>query len=159
MTDKQIIELYDKHYNTVYRVALSYTHSVPDAEDVTQGVFLKLLEKHPNIKPAKERAWLIRVTVNKCKDLHKSCWKQNCDLLSDKDNTAVQCLSQQESYLFHALGKLPDKYRIVVHLHYYEGYTIKEIARILKTSTSAISMRMHRSREMLKEIIIEEDLL
>lgn len=159
MTDKELVELYDKHYNTVYRVALSYTHSVPDAEDITQGVFLKLMEKNQNVSPDKERAWLIRVTVNKCRDLHKSCWKQNCDIVSDVDDSVAQCLSQEESSLFYALGKLPERYRIVVHLHYYEGYSFKEIARILKTSTSTISMRMHRSRKMLKEILFKEDFL
>lgn len=158
MSDKQIQELYDRYCNTVYRIALGYTHSVPDAEDITQEVFLKLMEKRPKFLPGKERAWLIRVTVNACKDLHKSAWKQNCGLLSDKNDPVTQCLSHEESVLFCALGKLPHKYRIVVHLHYYEGYTFKEIASILRTSTSTISMRMHRSREILKQLI-KEDLL
>lgn len=159
MTDEQILEIYDRHCNTIYRVALGYTHSVHDAEDITQAVFLKLMEKQPALTPDKERAWLIRVTVNACRDLHKSGWKQKCGALSDDDYSITQCLSQEESDLFCALMKLPGKYRIVVHLHYYEGYTFKEIAKILKTSASAVSMRMHRSREMLKEILSKEELL
>lgn len=159
MTDQQVLELYDRHCNTVYRIALSYTHSVPDAEDITQTVFLKLMEKRPKLQPDKERAWLIQVAVNTCRDLHRSGWKQHCVALSDNDYPITPCLSQRESDLFSALMKLPDKYRIVVHLHYYEGYSFKEIAKTLKISTSAVSMRMHRSREILKDFLKKEDLL
>lgn len=158
ITNENLLRIYKEYRNSIYRLALSYTHSIQDAEDITQAVFLKLLENQPKLVSGKEKAWLTQVTVNKCKDLLKSGWFQKRNNFDDISENLIWDMSPKEHDVFLAVMALPVKYRIVVHLHYYEGYTFKEIAKLLKITTSAVSMRLHRSRELLKDILSKEDL-
>ncbi len=157
MTKENIISIYNRHYNSVYRLALSYTHSISDAEDIVQVVFLKLMEKSPRLEVDKERSYLATVTANACKDLLKSNWKRKMDNLENVPESQLGYMTEDESELFYAVMNLPVKYRVVIHLHFYEGYTFKEIAKILKISTSAVSMRIHRSKELLRTVIEKEE--
>ncbi len=159
ITNENLLTLYEKYSNSVFRLALSYTHSVQDAEDITQAVFMKLIEKCPHFLPDKEKAWLTKVTVNTCKDLLKSHWKQKYDALDEISENVIWDMTPNEYDVFHAVMNLPIKYRIVVHLHYYEGYSFREIANILKITTSAVSMRLHRAREILKNTLSREDFI
>ena len=153
MNNEYYLKIYDKHCDAVYRVALSYTHSVHDAADIVQTTFLKLMEKKPKLNEFTERKWLLAVAVNLCKDMLKSGWKQkNVDLDENLEQQA-NAMDSEEKQLFYAIMQLPVKDRMVVHLHYYEGYTFKEIAKIMKISTSAVSMRLHRVRKQLKELL------
>jgi RNA polymerase sigma-70 factor (ECF subfamily) len=155
MGEKELLSIFQMYHNTVYRIALSYLRSVPDAEDVVQTVFLKLIEKNPVLESGKERAWLTQVTVNVCKDLLKSSWRQKRDEWEESLCDTVAVMQEQESEVFYAVMQLPTKYRVVIHLHYYEGYTFVEIAKFLKVSVSAVSMRMHRARNLLKKNLKE----
>lgn len=155
MSEKELLAIFNIHYNMIYRIALSYTCSVQDAEDIVQTVFLKLIEKNPKLEFGKERAWLTQVTVNACKDLLKSFWKRKMDSWEDALHDTMVFMQEEESELFYAVMKLPTKYRVVVHLHYYEGYTFEEISKLLKISVSAVSMRMHRARNRLKQNLKE----
>lgn len=145
-----VLYLFHRYRDDVYRLAVNYTRSPQEAEDVCQTVFLKLLE-NPDITPGKERAWLMQVTVNTCRDLLRSAWWKRTVPLD-----AVVCASQAEmDETVLLLRKLPPKYRVVLYLHYYEQYTTSEIAKLLHIPTGTVSTRLRRGREALKTMLKE----
>lgn len=145
LTDME--QLFQQYSTTVYRLALSCLGSRQDAEDVTQTVFLKALEKMPPLEESRQKAWLCRVTVNQSRDLLRSFWRKNT-LPLEPD------LPAQDGELhdvFDAVLRLPLKYRVPVHLYYIEGFSTAEIARQLKLTPSAVTTRLQRARTMLKQ--------
>lgn len=145
-----ILYLFHRYRDDVYRLAVSYTRSAQEAEDVCQTVFLKLLE-NPDITPGKERAWLMQVTVNTCRDvLRSSWWKRTVPL----ENLDAVSQTEMDEMVF-LLQKLPPKYRVVLYLHYYEQYTTQEIAKLLQIPTGTVSTRLRRGREQLKTMLKE----
>lgn len=153
MTEAEFLPLFDQYHDMVYRLALSYTRSPQDAEDIVQAVFLKLLSGANRPMPGKERAWLAQVTVNGCKDLLRSFWRRKSEPLED----TFVFQAPEEGTLFDTVMRLPAKYRVVVHLHYYEGYTCAEIGTLLRLRPSAVSMRLHRARKLLRSRLEEEE--
>lgn len=147
MDRETVLELFDRYGDMVYRVALSYLRSPQEAEDVAQTVFLKLLEGSAAAYPGKERAFLTKVTVNRCKDILRSAKRYVDTPLED----LVLLAPSEDRDLFRVILELPEKYRVVVALHYLEGYSFREIAQILHISPSAVSMRLHRARGILKQ--------
>jgi len=147
-----LLALFDRYHNAVYRLALSFTRSVPDAEDITQDVFLKLLDRTPMLQPGNEKAYLMQMCVNACRDLRRNAWHSRRAELCDD----IVFTEPEESGLFEAVMALPQKLRVVVHLHYGEGYSGAEIAELLHCSPSAVSMRLHRARKLLRQKL-EED--
>lgn len=152
MTDAEILSLFDRYRDMVYRLALSCTGSSQDAEDIVQTVFLKLLDGKAPPQPGKEKAWLAQVTVNAGRDLLRAFWRRTEPL-----DENIPFRQEEESGLFAAVMALPAKYRVVVHLHYYEGYTLDEIAGLLRAKPSTISMRLHRARKLLRSSLKEDD--
>lgn len=150
MEEEEFLALYDEYHNMVYRLALSITASPQDAEDIVQTVFLKMLSSPP--APGSEKAWLIKVTVNASRDLLRSAWRRKTEPLDE----ALTFETPEESGLFDAVMALPPKLRVLIHLYYYEGYSYAEIAKILKLSSSAVSMRLHRARQLLRSSLKEE---
>lgn len=149
MTD--IMELFQNYKNDVYRLAVSYTHSIQEAEDVCQTVFLKLMEQK-FIKPGKEKAWLMQVTANQCKSLLRSArWKKTEPLGEE----TVSFDEQGYEDIWAAVMKLKPGYRAVVYLYYCEEYSTKEIAKLLKIKESAVTTRLSRARRILKEELKE----
>ena len=144
-----VLELFDRYADMVYRVALSYLRSTQEAEDVVQSVFLQLLEGGVTIYPGKERAFLAKVTVNRCKNLLSAAKRHETVPLDE----AVLLAQPEDRDLFRAVMELPEKYRIVVSLHYFEGCSFREISELLHIGVSAVSMRLHRARNILKEQI------
>ena len=142
--------LFRRYRDDVYRLALSYTRSVQEAEDVCQSVFLKLLEN--SVTPGKERAWLMQVTVNQCRNLLRSYWWKHTDALDE----TIAAPEEDRGDVYRAVMGLKPKYRVVVYLRYYEAMTTKEIARLLKISPTAVTTRMNRAKEMLRESLKEE---
>ena len=115
-------------------------------------MFLTLLEKPP--APGKERPWLARVTVNRCRDLLASPWKKR----REEDDTALERLSFQEpeeAGLFAALGELEPEYRALLHLRYYEGFSAAELARQFGTTAPALSARLYRAKRQLRKKLEE----
>ena len=139
-----------KHSTIVARTAFSYLKNVSDAEDISQEVFLALLQKQPNFESEEHlKAWLIRVAINKCKNYLKSSWfKNKCELVED-----LPYMPKEESDVLDAVLGLKTKYRIPIHLYYYEGYSIKEISEILEEPTATVGTRLARGRKQLKKII------
>lgn len=137
--------LYEAHKHAVYRLALSYVGQVQDAEDVTQSVFLKLLRYRPGILPGKERNWLLKVTANECKNLVRQK-----KYLSPEPVPELSFETPEDSGLFEAVQSLRPEYRTVIYLYYYEGYSTKEIGKILGLRQSCVTTRLSRARLMLK---------
>lgn len=146
--DREIVlELFDRYGDMVYRIALGYLRSPQEAEDVVQTVFLKLLEGKAVAHGGKERSFLTKITVNHCKNLLRSAKR-----FADTPVEELALLAPQEDRdLLRAVLELPEKYRGVVTLHYLEGYSILEISRFLRLGPSAVSMRLHRARELLRQ--------
>lgn len=136
--------------DTVYRVAVHNSARPADAEDITQAVFVKLLESKNTFKGTEHlKAWLIRVTINLCRDeLRKNSKIVLCEspLLNDT--------AQKEDSVLEAVRALPENYRNAVYLHYYEGYTAKEIGKILDAKPNTVLSWLSRGRDMLKEEMI-----
>ena len=132
----------------VYRLALAQTHSGHDADDVFQEVFLRYLRSAPAFQEEEHRkAWLLRVTVNCCKKLHRSFWRRNTVALSE----SIPALSQEEGELLDLLEGLPEKYQAVLHLYYHEGYATGEIADILGRSPNTVRSQLARGRALLHD--------
>ncbi len=141
--------------DTVFRVAYSYTKNKSDAEDISQEVFLKLYTTSPAFNSeSAEKAWLIRVTINKAKDLIKSSWfSKRCD---SSDAEQVYEINHSQSEVLENVLSLPDKYRIIIHLYYYEEYTVNEISNITGINPSTIQTRLQRGRKLLEKKLKEE---
>lgn len=142
--------LFCEYRDDVYRLALSYTRNVQEAEDVCQTVFLKLMEQE-HITPGKERPWLMQVTANECRNLLRSTWWRKTTELDE----TITVQPPQYSGVFQAVMGLKPKYRVVVYLHYYECCTTGEIAQMLKVSRSVVTTRLNRARQTLKEQLKE----
>ena len=150
-----IARAYDSTGDMLYRVALSYMHSRHDAEDAVQDAFTRYLARgHDFSDPAEERAWLTRVTVNRCIDLlrrknvRKLIHLDDIAELSSADGSFEES-SQQE--LYDILQRIPERNRAAVILHYLEGFSVEETAKMLGVSLSAAKMRLARGREALRE--------
>ena len=143
----EVGKLYDTYAQDVYRLALSYLRNTQDAEDVCHGVFLTLVEKDITLFPGKEKAWLLKVAANACKNHLKSFWKLNREELDDR----MVFTDDGDRDLWAIVGTLPPKYRAVIHLYYYEGYPQDEIARILGITRTAVQTRMQRARNLLEK--------
>ena len=154
LTNEQFTCLARRYIDTVYRVAQNYIKSPSDADDITQNVFLKLLqEKKPFAGDDHVKHWLIRVTVNECKNLVRSRWWRAESI----EEYAGQLVfdNQAQSDLFHMVMALPRKYRLPIYLHYYEGYSTQEIGQLLKLPKNTVCTQLKRGRELLKESLQE----
>lgn len=138
---------YDAYGAMVYRLAMVYLGSHADAEDVTQEAFLRLLYKAPEFADAEhEKRWLLRVTVNLCRDQLRGFWRTRTVSLE----SSYPIKDENMFGIADELVRLPEKYKAPIHLHYYEGYSVAEIAEILGLGRSAVKMRMKRGQDMLK---------
>lgn len=142
-------KIYLNYYNIVYRVAYNYTLNRYDSEDIVQQTFAKLYKNISKFQSVNEdtKSWLLRVTINESKNYLLSSWKRKNDL---KEDLEIFGIKENESTLFYDLKKIPQKYRIVLYLYYFEGYNIKEISKILKITESNTKQRLKRGKEKLK---------
>ena len=147
----RLVHLYK---DMIFRLAYSYTKNHFDADDITQNVLLQLYKGDKDFKSdAHIKNWLIRVTVNHCKNLFRAPWRKN-ENLEDYANTLV---FEEESSrdLFCTVMGLDKKYRVTLLLYYYEGYSIREIAHIMEIPEKTVSTRLARGRKILKELLLE----
>lgn len=156
MSNDEMELLYNKYKNSVYRLAFSYCKNTADAEDITQETFIKRFTADIKFSDEKsERAWLMKVTANKCKDLLKSITYKYFYYAVSLEEANLKYESPEESAVYHAVMELSPKYRIVIHLYYYEGYSVAEIGKILGKSETAIQTRLYRARNLLKKSLGE----
>ena len=155
MRESEVIRLYDIYSDSIFKLAYSYVGSMQDAEDIVQNIFLKLIQKDIHISTGKEKSYLLTMTVNACKDFMKSAGQRLAVPFEEvtADKAVMNAFTEEESGLFEALKNLPEDYRVTIHLHYFEGYKVKEIAKIMKVSQSAVTMRLTRARNMLADLL------
>lgn len=153
-TEQEFNEKYDQYSNMIFRICILNLKNTADAEDVTQEVFLKMMCQDTKFDDMDhEKRWIIRVTINLCKDRLKSFWHKNRNSIEDYQELCSNNhfeLDNRNSDILQKIMELPIKYKEVIHLYYYEGYSIKEISEILNCKESAVKMRMKRGRELLK---------
>ena len=156
--DRRIDEAYDNYADMLYRLALTYMQNPDDAEDAVQDVFLKYMTAAPFLRDDEhERAWLIRVTVNRCCDLLRRRKIRSHVSLDEIVEMAAESAEPEVSDLMHTLSKIPEKNRGAIVLHHLEGFSVEETAKMLGISVSAVKMRLARGREALKDLLSAED--
>lgn len=147
--------LFDRVYETygpaLYRFCLLQMKNPADAEDVLQDVFVKRLYQAPKFKsPEHERSWLYQVALNLCRDQ----WRRSRRSELPLEAAAGVSLPPAELSLLDQVSNLPEKQRTVLHLHYYQGYGLREIARLLGVTVPAVKMRLKRGREALRKELL-----
>lgn len=153
---QSVNEVIARYQNNLYAIAFNICKNKDDAEDVVQETFIQYHTYKKEFENEQYiRAWLIRVAINKAKNLSKTFWRKNKQNLEYYMETLTFETPASEN-LFETVMKLPEKYRIVIHLFYYEDYAIREIANILKISESNVKVRLSRGRTLLKEALQEE---
>ncbi|MFF2093023.1 RNA polymerase sigma factor [Paenibacillus sp. NPDC058174] len=149
--DHTINAVYDRHVNVVYRVCFSLMGNKQDAEDAVQSVFIKLMENGKLFADTEhEKAWLIVTAQNHCRDLLRKWWRKkvvDLDAYSIEQTGLDTALSHD---LADKLRKLPSTYRLILYLHYYEGYKVAEIANMLKLNIITVKTQMRNGRKRLK---------
>lgn len=154
MEEDRVLECYRRHKDTVYKLAYSYCRCKSQAEDAFQEVFYKFMVRCPGFQDSEhEKAWFIRTTINVCKDILKTKW--NCDMVGleewdGEDGSAIESRDVFDE-LRDAILALPERYRVPVHLYYYEEYSVREIARMLHRTESAVQTQLQRGREKIRQ--------
>ena len=144
-----------RYQDTVYRIAFTWCQNISDAQDVTQEVFFRYLKKTPSVTGEEHlKAWLIRVTVNVSKSLMKSAWVKRTVPLFEQKDYGTNDRSSTDTY--NAVMLLPEKYRSVILLYYFEDYSVREIANILARTETAVQTQLQRARAMLKKKLKED---
>lgn len=153
MNDERAEYLVDRYADLLVRIGKTWLNSTDDAMDVCQTVLIKLLED-PRTFPdrAQERAWVIRLAVNACKNWRKTAWFRHRAPLEDSLCLAVED-PEPEGGLLALVQSLPAKYREVIFLRYYEGYEVREIAVLLDRSPALVSTHLKRGKEKLRKLL------
>lgn len=134
--------------NMLFKLSMVYMGNKEDAEEIMQEAFVKLLYFSPPFKDDEhEKAWLIRTTVNLCKDALRKVWRKRETMMEDIERYYQD---PSDSSVIKDILDLPEMYKTVIHLHYYEDYSVRKIAEILKIKESAVKMRLQRARQLLK---------
>ncbi len=141
---------FTQYTDTVYRVAVHNTRCKSDAEDVTQEVFVKLLESSKKFKDGEHlKAWLIRVTINECRTLMRKYSRE-----TEQSAEIADCAVYDDDSVLETVKALPENYRNAIYLHYYEGYTAKEIGKILDAKENTVLSWLSRGRAALRKEMI-----
>lgn len=145
-TDK----LVETYRDSILRLAFTYLKNRSDAEDIAQDVFIAYIKNHPNfVSKKKEKAWLLTVTANKCKNFLKSAWNRRTTDLRQE----IAYLQENEILLLDYIMQLDEKYRLAIHLYYYEGYSTREIAGFLGSNQATVGTWLARARKQLKSMM------
>lgn len=154
-TEEEYIKIVEKFSDMIFRIAYQNLFHINDSEDVVQDVFLKLLKQKDKCFNDYEhlKSWLIRVTINQCLDYKKSFFRKNTVPLEDFEIP----YEQEEKKILEELYQLPKDYRNILYLYYYEGYTIKEIAKILGKKQNTVNSKLTRGRNQLKKLMEVEN--
>lgn len=147
--------LVDQYKNNLFVIAFNVCKNTQDAEDVVQDTFIQYMTDKKEFETQEHlRAWLIRVAINKAKNKNHVFFRRNMLPLEDYMES-LTFESAEISDLFETVMKLPEKYRVIIHLFYYEDYSVKEISDILNLSESNVKVRLSRGRMLLKNTLQE----
>lgn len=151
--NQKIENILDKFGNTILRTAYSYLHNMDDAEEVVQEVIIKYLKANIQFENEEhKKAWLIRVAINTSKNMIKY---NKIREYSDIEEENIITENNDLTYVWEEVKKLPEKYSEAIYLYYQEGYSTKEIAKILNKNESTIRSNLSRAREQLKNQLKE----
>ncbi len=149
-------KLIDRYGDTVLRIAYTYLKNMADAEDAVQDVFLNIIEKKPEFNDsAHEKVWIIRATINICKNKLNVYWNRNKCSIDDVAEIATYDKYDTDTDVLKAVMSLPEKYRIVIYMYYYEGYSTKEISKLIGKTDVTVRSNLSRARSKLKDILKE----
>ena len=148
-------ELVDEYSNMLFKICLVILCNEWDAQDVIQDVFCRYLEHAPAFRDKEhEKAWLIKVAVNRCRDIHRFRLRHP---QADLEEVTAYCEMPEQSEVLRALVQLPKSLKSVVYLHYIEGYKMAEIGKMLGISSNAVKKRLQRGRDVLKRTLSKQE--
>ena len=158
VTKDYISDLLDKYSDMVLRIAYTYLKNRADAEDIVQDVFLRIIDKKPSFNDeSHEKSWLnSQPTINMCKNKVNMFWNKNKCSIDDVQEFAVSDKYNTDTSVFQAVMALGEKYRVVVYMYYYEGYSTPEIADVIGKNETTIRSLLHRARNKLKDMLKED---
>ena len=155
MTEQAFTAAAERHLDMVYRIALNYFRVPADAEDAAQTVMLRLWQSDGDFADDDHlRYWLVRVTLNVCRDVSRSFWRRRTVPLESCREPALDDSDHQR--LYQEVMALPAKYRLPLYLYYYEGYSVAEVGELLGLKPSTVQTRLARAREKLRGSLMEE---
>ena len=155
MTEREFTAAAERHLDMVYRIALNYFRVPADAEDAAQTVMLRLWQTDGDFADDDHlRYWLVRVTLNVCRDVSRSFWRRRTVPLESCREPALDDSAHQR--LYQEVMALPAKYRLPLYLYYYEGYSVAEVGELLGLKPSTVQTRLARAREKLRGSLMEE---
>ena len=147
---------YKEYADRIFAAAFSVCRNQADAEDVVQDTFLKYHSIHRDFESEEHiRAWLLRVAINRARDVAGSFWRRN-RVSWEEYMDELEFEEPADNRLFDAVMRLPDKYRIVIHLFYYEDYNVAQIAGVLHCREGTVKSQLNRGRKLLKDMLMEE---
>ncbi|MBR3767755.1 MAG: RNA polymerase sigma factor [Clostridia bacterium] len=157
--ERDITEVYNKYSDMLFRISLMQLGNKDDAMDAVQDVFLKYMDKTVLFfSDEHEKAWFIKATVNRCHDIYRKNSVRAHEDLSEAHNVSYkEHFGEDNISILEAVEKLPEKIKTVVILHYLEGFSVEETAKMLKISASAVKMRLSRGRDALKILLEKEE--
>ena len=152
---KNDVEQAVKEYaDMLFRICIAVLKNEADAQDAVQETFLKYIQKAPQFENGQhEKAWLIRVTINTAKDMQKSSERKNLPICEDILYNQIDESQNTDNGVLECVFNLEEKYRIIIHLYYYEEYSLKEIASILQLPLATVGTRLSRGRKNLKTML------
>jgi len=154
-----IEEVYNEYANMIFQVSFSYLKKTADAEDIVSDVFVKLIKSGAKFQNEEhEKAWLLRTAINLCKNNLKH-WRRKCADIDEYENIQADenPFSLQTGDTLKSVMELPERYKEVIYLYYYEGYSTAEIAKILKKPHSSVRVHLHEARKILKGVLEEDE--
>lgn len=153
-TNDRVSDAVEKYGNMIRRICFLDLRNMHDVEDVFQEVFLKFLLHADSFQSEEhEKAWLCRVTFNQCKDLQKSFWRKKVDSIDDLE---IPYDSPEQSDLMPAVLSLPQRWKQIIYLHFYEGMTVPEIAGLMNKNVNTVYTDLRRAKAQLK-LKLKED--
>ena len=155
-------QLYDLYATDILRFSYFYLGDRQKAEDVTQDVFIRLITNHPVLEPGHEKSWLLKVALNRCRDLWKGAWFKRVvlghpafELIPGPD---VLTERTEKQAIMSAVNSLPASFKEIILLHYYQGYGISEIAAMLEVPEGTVSSRLSRARLKLEKLLDDQSI-
>ena len=149
--------LIERYQRSLYAAAFNICRNSEDANDAVQDTFIQYYTSRKEFRDEEHlKAWLLRVAVNRAKDIARSFWRRN-KISIEEYAEEIPFENQEDRALFETVMKLPEKYRDVIHLYYYEELSVKEIAGILGASQGSVKMRLSRGRSFLRDVFKEEE--
>lgn len=154
MENERAEYLVRQYADTILRIGYTWLGDPDDAKDVCQITLIRLLKDGRRfISPEEERAWVLRVAINVCKNWKKSAWSRHRARLDEALPLQTEAPEPEEATLLPLVQKLPEKYRRVIYMRYYEGYGVKEIASVLNLSPALVSTHLARAKAKLKNML------